>query len=599
MNNPDFKTVLEALESTDIMAWIFKHNIKTELGLPLDFERFSFMIDPYRDWTPEQGVRKCSQVGWSIMTNLKLFYAGRFGIPGFPMKQANVIYTMPSETDIRDFVPSKTNMLIKQNPVIQSYIHGGEDESKGSDKIGLKQIGNATAYFRGTRTEQGAISITSDLNIHDEADRSVPKIIEMYESRQGTSPYKGRWKFSNPSVPQAPSDLAYLESDQKHWFIRCDRCGHWQHSEWKKLSEHDFLKGSNYFYVDDKNKQYVCGKCAGVITDDNRKRGVWVRKYKDKIVSGYWVNHMMCSWFTCAELLRTEQKNSKAYFHNFALGLPYAGSDISVDASVIVNNISLDKITWKHGQVAMGVDVGVKKHYVIGDHRGIFEIGVTNSWEDIKNLMKKYRPVTVIDLNPDSNEVRRIVEDYPDTYASFYLDGAQKDTDFIIWGQRDQMGMVYPVRDRVFDELVHYMFGGNMKFFNHRMYWQTYIEHWSTMFLGDVVGSKMVDGDPSKAMQNEGGLKTHRRVWMSSTGNDHFAHATLYWYVALSRIIAGGGKIMTGGGDPVRQVLSELGGVITAPEVKDGKMKPIVDVFAQIGQTPNKKRTSGSTSGNM
>ena len=141
------------------------------------------------------------------MTNLKLFYAAKFGIPGYSLPAANVIYTLPADKDVNDFVPSKTNMLIKQNKTLQQYVLDENGNSRyGADSVTRKRVGDSMVYFKGTRSKTAALMITSDLNIHDESDRSEPSIIDEYSSRVATSIYKGRWVFSNPSAPGMPAD---------------------------------------------------------------------------------------------------------------------------------------------------------------------------------------------------------------------------------------------------------------------------------------------------------------------------------------------------------------------------------------------------------
>lgn len=592
-----FDEVAKKLESKNILAWIFANQIKTERGVPLTFNRHSFMIDPYLDWTPLQGVRKASQCGWSTMTNFKLFYSARFGIPEYGLSAANVIYTLPSDQDVNAFVPSKTNLMIKNNPVIQDYLRD-ENGKVDTDSIQRKKIGDSMVYFKGTRSKTAALMLSSDLNIHDESDRSEQKIVDEYESRLANSMYKGRWVFSNPSAPNMPADLMFLDSDQKHWFIKCEWCGHWQYLDWFKLSEHEFTK-SNHTFIDDKNGMYVCGACARPISDDNRLRGKWVKKYRDKDVSGYWVSHFMYSWLSARSLLEVEKKKDKAYFMNFVRGLPYIGSDVVVDSQTIVNNIVLDgQKSWTRGKVAMGVDNGDVKHYVIGDQDGIWEVGKTKKWEDIELLIQKYEPVCVIDLNPYPNKPRELAKKYRPVgnkrwrvYCSFYK-MQSKNYELIDWGDTPEtMHMVYPIRNLIFDDLIAYIAAGNIKFFRAKQYWEEYISQWETMYRGDFVGTQRADetglGKPQQPMQG---------VWLSSTGNDHYAHATLYYYVALSKIIQGGGQVMQK--EPTLDVIKkELGGVPTVPIVNQGKQtqrKPYVPNLAKL--TGTVKKGSGAIS---
>lgn len=574
---------LKLIEGHNIIAWIINNNIKTERGFEFDFDKFSFMIEPYLDWTPEQGVRKCTQIGWSVMTNLKLLWAAKYGIPGWGVNAANVIYTLPSDSDVSAFVPSKTNLLITENKAIKDFMrdeHG--NMTNQVDSIQRKKIGNSMVYFKGTRSKTAAIMLTSDLNIHDEADRSEPEIIDQYESRLETSEYKGRWIFSNPSAPNMPADQMYLLSDQKHWFIKCEHCGHWQYLDWVRLSEVEF-KIANHCYVDDTNMKYVCGKCAMPITDENRKRGKWVGKYPSRSISGYWVSHMMCSWKSVRDLHKLERgpngdgrgAKSKAYFSNFVKGIPYVGSDVVVDETTIVNNMVLGQVRWERGKVAMGIDNGNRKHYVIGDERGIWEIGETRDWEDIIRLIKKYDPYYVVDLNPYPNMARKITKAYPKGKASFYVDG-NKDLELVRWGKigTDTGNMVYPDRERVIDKVIEEIYEGKYDFYGSKAYWDEYIKHWESLYQANMVGQKIIQ---EESLANADGLKKMRKSWLSSTGEDHYVHATVYWWVAMMKLRAAGGSVMRGTNTDVMHSLSrELGGIKTTPQVNPDTGNQIV-----------------------
>ncbi len=579
---PSLNDPLKSLEDINIIAWIFANGIKTERGEDFDFKKFSFMIDPYLDWTPLQGTRKCSQIGWSVMTNLKLFYAARFGIPGYGIPAANVIYTMPTDSDIKSFVPSKTNALITNNQALTDYVKDEWGNKTNVNSIERKKIGNSFVYFKGTKSKTAALAITSDLNIHDEADRSDKLIINQYESRLGTSMYKGRWIFSNPSSPKMPADQMYLISDQKHWFVKCEHCGHWQYLDWKKLSDHDLVI-ANHCYVDSVNKIYVCSKCALEITDDNRQRGRWVAKYENKDASGYWVSHMMCSWISAREMLITEETKDKGYFNNFALGLPYVGSDVVVDRQAIINNIVLDEIKYTPGKVAMGVDNGNEKHYVIGDERGIWEIGKTRSWDDIEMLINKYQPYTIIDLNPYPAKPKELAKKYRTLWCSFYIND-RKNLGVVQWGNRDKAHMVFPDRNKIIDEIINYIFSGKVKFLRAHSYWEEYINHWETMARID----------------EESTLGIIRGVWQSSTGEDHYCHATVYWYIALMKMIGGQGKVMSApGADPINKVAQAVGGVKTAPIPGKSPGTSITGKSYIPDLSKTRRSGSGSTSGNM
>lgn len=606
-------TRLDLIEDSDIIAWIMNHGIVTERGLPISFEQHAFMMDPYRDWSPWQGVRKASQCGWSVMTNLKLFWAAKFGIPGYDIPAANVIYTLPSEEDVNAFVPSKTNYLIKNNPVLEGYMRGVDNKRPDVDSISRKAIGKAMMYFKGTRSKTAAIMLTSDLNIHDEADRSEQGVIQQYQSRLTSSKYKGRWIFSNPSTPFMPADSLFLRSDQKHWFIKCNHCGYPQYLEWYKLSEHEFVKGTNHCYVDDVNKQYICGKCMGTLTDENRMKGKWFAKWRGKEISGYWVSQMMYPWISARELIETEQDPDKGrgYFMNMVLGLPYTGSDVRVTEETIVANMVMDQIPSMEelrGKCGMGIDNGdIKTYglaYIKDGKRHLFKLGRTRKWEDIEFLIKQYDPYFIIDLNPYPDKPREIVEKYrPGNgklhrgWLSFYKEQSLN-YDLVDWGENENGFMVYPVRNAYFDDLIGRMVEGQWKYVGAKTNFRDFIDHWLTMSRVDMIGSQVytpgMTGNPGQIVQGK---------WVSSNGMDHFCHMLLYLDVVLSRVEAGHGKVITQTSDPkalieqaTRQPVKRAPVIVQKEEgVVQVNTKPIAKASVMAKPRP---KTGGSASGN-
>src|SRR6185295_18248053 len=100
------------------------------------------------------------------------------------------------------------------------------------------------------------------------------------------------------------------------------------------------------------------------------------------------------------ELIFAQKTKSPQYFYNMILGIPYVEKDDVVDKRIITRCIEQKENSQLRN--AMGVDVGHKyKHYVLGNHEGIFKVGEAESWDEVEELIKRYNPVTVIDANPD------------------------------------------------------------------------------------------------------------------------------------------------------------------------------------------------------
>ena len=318
------------------LAWVVNKRIKTEKSTALEFKKHSFLMDIYDDWTPVQAISKASQIGFSTMEILKSFWAMKY-------KGWNIIYTLPSFSDVLQFVPSKVNAIIGNNLILQQW-------TKDKDTTLQKKVGNSFIYYRGTvskkseenKIESGVgIMLTSDLNVHDEADRSDQSSLQQYESRLDASDYKGRWYFSNPTHPNTLTQNLWEQSDQKHWFVKCPHCNEWQYLEWP-----DSIKDG----------KFVCKKCGGIITDEDRMAGEWIQKY-EKDISGYWIPQLIAPWHSAEEIEGKFKTTTKDYFYNFVLGLPYRGTDSMIDKDLILQSVDYSSPNFLNGNV-LGADEG-------------------------------------------------------------------------------------------------------------------------------------------------------------------------------------------------------------------------------------------------
>ena len=469
--------------------------MSNDKGQPIEFRNHRFLKDIYDDFSPVQVIRKASQVGFSTMAILKTFWAAKH-------RGYNIIYTLPTFGDVGQFVPSKVNSLIENNPFLVAW-------TKDKDSVSQKKIGKGFIYYRGTfshkteaeKMEAGVgIMLSADLLCMDEADRSDQAILEQYESRLEASDYRGKWYFSNPSSPRTRSQKLWEESDQKHWFVKCSHCGKWQYLD---------------YWLNIKDGQFVCQHCGGIITDDDRIQGQWARKYKNRDISGYYISHLMCPWISARQIQKEYETKTKQYFYNFVLGLPYVGSDIIVNRDVILRNI--DEEENFQTQNVMGVDVGLRKHYVLGNQQGIFKVGTTDKWEEIEQLIKLYDIETVvIDALPDLTEPRKLRDKYiGKIWLSYYKKEIRK-ADFVNWDIKTHT--VYSDRNKLIQAGIDKLINRQIRFQMKAEELIDYIKHWGSLY-------KITEKD---------NLGIERDIWETS-GEDHFVHATNYFQLALEK----------------------------------------------------------------
>lgn len=489
-------------EDVSILAWVLNNKIKSEKGEELRFSDRLFLLDILTDWSREQVWKKCSQVGGSVVYNVKcLFALLKFGW--------GIIYTMPTDGDMEKFVKTKTNPILSANPGIFRGID--------TDSVYLKMIQKCPWFFKGTISKTAAISDTADLLVHDEVSRSDQPTVESYKSRTKASKYKGRWMFSNPTTEKDVLDERWKKSDQKEWHIRCGGCALEQTLTWPES-------------IDIARQCFQCKACGRVITNEERRKGRWIDrdgrvwdgllnpKYR---VSGWHTSHLIAPWIEAPEIIE-DSEGDLEYFYNFVLGEPYNPGDLSVSRNTILDIWTPKELVTR--SYYLGVDVGNVKHFVLGSERGIIKVGRFTKWQDLDDMMAMYKPVLVIDAMPDNTMARYYVDTYEQAYMSFFQDNTNNPQTILWWGEGDKQGIIYSNRNRILDQLINDML--NAKFLigvPSDKDLKEYVKHWETLRRVKVTNAR--------------GIESYE--WDSTTGTDHYCFATLYYRLAVLTLGAG------------------------------------------------------------
>lgn len=471
-----------------ILQWLVERGILSEKGEPFDFKDRPWLLDILCDQNPDIVVMACAQVGKTVTFLLKILFAIKhMGL--------QVIYTMPSDDDVRETVASKVNKLIQANK--------HEFEGMDSDSIERKEINGRFVFFKGTISKTAAISTTADLLVHDELSRSDQNAITTYKSRTKASPYKGRWLFSNPGTERDELDLAYQLSNQKEWFIMCPDC----------KDEHSLSFPES---LDLEKKCYVCRACKQPISKDVIRKGKFIAQNPSSKKSGYRINHLMCCWLSAEEII-DDSKGDPAYFNNFVLGKPYSPGDLSVSKTTILDLWTPKDLTTKN--IYLGVDVGNIKHYVVRSDRGILKMGRFTKDSELDEIIAFWKPTSgVIDAMPNTTLSKYIVETYPFMQMSYFMENSNNPQMLVWWGEGDKKGIVYSFRDRILDQFLTAMIEAKWLIgVTADEMFRLYIKHFETLRRAKVVNNKGIE----------------RYIWESTTGEDHFVFADLYSYLAM------------------------------------------------------------------
>ena len=488
------------LEASSPLAWVTLNNTVTENQQPVEFKDHRFLIDLYADMHPDIVVRKSAQVGESVERILKAIWCCKY-------LGTNIIYVLPTHNVVKDFVSPKVNPIIASNPHIAAMV------SKDSES--LKQVGNRFLFFNGAYSETEAISKSADILILDELDRMPDMaIVNMFDSRLQASKFGWRWRLSNPSAVGYGVDALYQDSDQRHWFIRCHHCGH----RWYI----DFEPGDKNHFVDVAKQVYACGKCKKELSDDDRRNGEWVQRYKDRSRHGYWISQMLAPWVTATRILEQKEESTVDFFYNFVLGKAYTPSDLIVNRDTILRANAPSTIPQVN--VVIGVDQNVSEQiWVAGTPQGIFAHGRTKSWEELERLKLMWNAIVVADPQPYPTMPKKLAEKYNDFYLCYFPNRDFQGLSVLDW--KDQI--VQADRTRLLDIVANEITEAKLLFREHPSALEDYIADWQNIYRTTV---SEADG-------------RSKSKWLKKDNKESdFSLATAYFRIGLSRVLETGGS---------------------------------------------------------
>jgi len=504
------KELLDAAELYPSL-WVAKHGIKTENGLPIEFKKRKFLIDIYNDLSPLQVWLKPPQIGATVAQTLKSFYVAK-------KHNRQIIYTLPTQSDVQDMVGGSINRIIAQNPVLQTWV-------KDHDTVEQKQVGDAMIFYRGTFTAKQAMMIPSGLNIHDEVDASNTDVITQYENRLQAQEDGGwRWYFSHPSLAGHGVDMYWQKSDKKEWIITCPHCKHRFYMQWPRN-------------IDQGRKIYICHNCNNELPNEARINGEWLPTAQGEF-SGYHVSQLMLHNKSAKDILDAfnDPRKDEQYFYNYVLGLPYLASENKIPSQTVLKNISKE-INEQEGRIIIGVDTGLPIHFTCMNKQGVFYYGeckppsaTHDPYDDLEKLLIRWpNSIIVADQGGDLIGIRKLQAKYPGrVYLVFYRKD-RKTQELIKWGDKpEELGTVVVDRNRMFQLMVEQLRDiGRIPLNGSLQDWQPWASHFDNVYREIKVA---IDAPGRDVATNYGA----ELIWKRS-GADHYCHTLLYGLVGMDR----------------------------------------------------------------
>jgi hypothetical protein len=482
----------EDIASQSIGFFLKYYQISNDQGELLDFKDHEYLKQIYADFTPKQAILKAAQIGFSTTANIKALWLSK-------NRGMDIIYSLPSAADIKDFVSGKTNRLIDNNPIFQEW-------TADKDSIEQKRVGSNVIYFKGTWTERAAIATPADLYISDETDRSKQEIVKQFQTRLQHSKWGWEWYFSNPSAPGQGVDKYWQESDQKHWFIKCNECSY----EW-------YLTMANIMYDSEKKPYFGCTKCNAEL---DRHHGRWVPKQEGKEISGYWISLLMSPRHSAQYILDKKKGMSDEQFTNFVLGQAYIGRGNVLTKQMFTQNLT-SEINPQDSRPIIGVDTGVGINYVIANKYGTFHYDKCDDYAPIRNLLARWpTAICVIDQGGDIIGPRKLREEFPNRVFLCFFRADTKNDQLIKWNDDD--GTVVADRNKLIQMVVDEFVEKRMPVYGSEDDWYDYMAEWLGMYRTEE--------------ENALGVRVQR--WNKpSSGRCDYPFAQVYARIGLDRFL--------------------------------------------------------------
>lgn len=487
------------MEFESVIAWIRSNNFVNENGKPIELTEHRFLFQPYADDHPDQVIMKSAQIGWSTLAILKTMHLAAY-------KGLNIAYTLPTQNVMKDFVEPKVDAMIRGNDALQNILK--------SDRLNLKRYNDRYIYYRGSFTEREAITISVDLLVCDELDRSDQKILGIYKSRLQASEFGWQWRFSNPSVNGFGVHELWLSSDQHRWIIQCTGCKKWQTLTWDDS-------------IDKEKEIFICSNCNKELTKEERINGKWKAFNPGAKRRGYQVSQLMAPWVKASKICEAFREESPEFFANFVLGEPYTIADLLIDRSALIKCLAPGKVPME--DMCLGVDNGVIKHWVLGNKHGVVRYGKTESWDEIERIIKHYNCYTLIDANPYPNVPKDLADRYKGQVFIHYYVPDRKSLGMVRKLEKLERGVIQSDRTKIIDFVAGEITGQRLRFIMPEREMEEMITHCSNVYRTIEETSQQIK----------------RGVWLTKENKpDHFLHALVYWRIILEEAMRPTGNIV-------------------------------------------------------
>ena len=393
-------------------------------GQPFSLDDHEYQKDMLTEEAPRQVFLKGAQIGATSAIMLKTLHgliSGRY--------PQGALYLFPSRGDVLDFSRGRFNPLINDNESLSRFV-------QDTDSVTIKRIGKSMLYLRGARstakikgmkrTSSQLKSIPVDKVCYDERDEMSDDMVDLSLERLSHSSIKEEIYLSTPTIPDFGVDRLFQTSDQRHWMIRCGKCGK---DTCLELEFPGCLEE-----LSDGRVIRLCQRCKD--REIHPRDGQWVPIYPDKArdMVGWRISQLNSMFVDPAKILklfRDPPNGNISEVYNSKLAQAHIAAENRLTVSEVLELCGDMPIAeGDSGPCFLGADIGNLIHCVIGKrhpHKAgqIVYIGAFPDWSHLDTLMKQFHVVrAVIDGLPETRLAREFAERHRGkVFLSYYQEG--------------------------------------------------------------------------------------------------------------------------------------------------------------------------------
>jgi hypothetical protein len=428
------------------------------------------------------------------------------------------LYLFPSLGDIQDFSRGRFNPLINDNDSIARHV-------QDTDTMGIKRIGGSMLYMRGARStskvggfkrSSAALkSVPADRLVLDERDEMAADMVDLARERLSHSDVKEEIHLSTPTIPDFGVDKLFQDSDQRHWFIRCGKCGK------DTCLEIEFPACLEE--LPDGRVIRLCQRCKDA--EIHPRDGHWEALYPDKAkdMVGWRISQLNSMYVAPGEILklyRDPPNGNLAEVMNSKLAQAHIAAENRLIASEVIA-LCGDKAMSEEdrGPCYLGADIGNLIHCTIGrkhPEKGaeIVYIGAFPDWSHLDTLMRRFNVSrAVIDALPETRLSREFAKRHGGrAFCCFYSEHQKGGYG---WNERELT--VTANRTESMDASHNEISMGNILLPAENETVHEFARHCSNV---------------ARVLQTDPDTGASRYVYIK-TGPDHYRHATNYMTMAM------------------------------------------------------------------